>query len=252
MRCGEAAIETSAKGCRCGNKDLSGRTAASPCDLAPCSLKTASSVMSKQPQPSPSPETSDLRNGVLLFSGVLGKRAEPCFLGPPFKEPPRCAQFERFGRRRRRWPQVVNVNNSALDRELRETLDSRSQIEFALYLIKERTSMSIKRFIAQEQEINCGTAATQSVSTSWFGRLSAEIVHRCRLALFAPTVQRSLAVERERRQIEREQMAEEYARGYLEGWHQCYSACLEAVEESVAENRDIWTAGEVLVGSRAN
>jgi len=112
--------------------------------------------------------------------------------------------------------------------------------------------MSTKRFIAQEQEINCGTAATQSVSANWFGRLSAEIVHRCRLALFAPTVQRSLAVERERRQIEREQMAEEYARGYLEGWHQCYSACLEAVEESVAEKRDIWVAGEVLVGSRAN
>jgi len=112
--------------------------------------------------------------------------------------------------------------------------------------------MSAKRFIAQEQEINCGTAGTQSVSANWFGRLSAEIVHRCRLALCAPTVQRSLAVERERRQIEREQMAEEYARGYLEGWHQCYSACLEAVEESVAEKRDIWVAGEVLVGSRAN
>src|SRR6185437_9327359 len=109
---------------------------------------------------------------------------------------------------------------------LRETLDSRSQIEFALYLIKERKSMSTKRFIAQEQEINCGTAATQSVSANWFGRLSAEIVHRCRIALCAPTVQRLLAVERERRQIEREQMAEEYARGYLEGWHQCYSACL--------------------------
>lgn len=112
--------------------------------------------------------------------------------------------------------------------------------------------MSTKRFIAKEQEIERGTAATRSASASWFGRFSAEIVHRCRLALFAPTVERSLVIERERRQTEREQMAEEYARGYLEGWHQCYSSCLEAVEESVAEKRDVWAAGEVLVGSRTN
>lgn len=112
--------------------------------------------------------------------------------------------------------------------------------------------MSIKRFIAREQEIKRGTAATRFANTSWLGRFSAEIVHRCYLTLFAPTVQRSMATERERRQAGREQMAEEYARGYLEGWHQCYSACLEAVEESVAEKGDIWAAGEVLVGSRSN
>lgn len=133
-----------------------------------------------------------------------------------------------------------------------ETVDSRLQIEVALYLTEERKSMSTKCFIAGEEEIGCGTAATRFVSASWFGRFSAEIVHRCHLALCAPTVQRSLSIERERRQAEREQMAEEYARGYMEGWHECYSACLQAVEESVAEKGDIWAAGEVLVGSRAN
>ncbi|MGH9574566.1 MAG: hypothetical protein ACRD40_13685 [Candidatus Acidiferrales bacterium] len=112
--------------------------------------------------------------------------------------------------------------------------------------------MSTKRFIAREEKSRRGTAATRFASASWFGRLSAEIVHRCHLALFAPTIQRSLVIARERRQVEREQMAEEYARGYLEGWHQCYSACLEAVEESVVEKSDIWAAGEVLVGLRAN
>ena len=51
------------------------------CDLAPCSLKAGSSVMSKHPQSSVGAQTSDSRNGVLFFSGVLGKRAEPCLLG---------------------------------------------------------------------------------------------------------------------------------------------------------------------------
>ena len=93
-----------------------------------------------------------------------------------------------------------------------------------------------------------GTIAAQLVGRTCFGRFAAEVAHRCRLALFAPTVQRSRAIERERSQAEREKMAEEYARGYLDGWHECYAACLEAVEESVSEQRDTWEAGELLAG----
>ena len=108
--------------------------------------------------------------------------------------------------------------------------------------------MFSKRTSTSQQDLKYGATATEFVSRSWFERFAAEIAHRCRLALFAPTIQRSLAIERQRAQAEREKMAEEYARGYLDGWHECYSACLEAVEESVAEQRDVWAAGELLAG----
>ena len=105
-----------------------------------------------------------------------------------------------------------------------------------------------KRTTTSQQDLKCGARATECVSRGWFGRFATEIAHRCRLALFAPTVQRSLAIEQQRAQAEREKMAEEYATGYLDGWHECYSACLEAVEESVSEQRDVWAAGELLAG----
>jgi hypothetical protein len=108
--------------------------------------------------------------------------------------------------------------------------------------------MSSKQTIKGRHDPGCCPTATQFVSGTWIGRFAGEIAHRCRLLLFAPTVQRSLATEREREHNEREKMAEEYARGYLEGWHECYAACLEAVEESVSGQRNIWAVGELLAG----
>ncbi len=108
--------------------------------------------------------------------------------------------------------------------------------------------MSPKRIAVSHHDLECSRANAQFAGRSWCGRLALELTHRFRLALFAPTLRRSLSIERERAQAERERMAEEYARGYLDGWHECYAACLEAVEESASERRDIWAAGELLAG----
>lgn len=108
---------------------------------------------------------------------------------------------------------------------------------------------SPKHNITSRQGPRCRTATTGTGRRNWVDRLAAEVVHRCRIALFAPTIQRTLAIERERAHAEREKLAEEYAHGYLDGWHECYATCLEAVEESVAGKRDIWAAGELIAGS---
>jgi len=72
--------------------------------------------MSKHPQPSVGAQTSDLRNGVLFFSGVLGKRAEPCLLEASVQGAAEVrAILNDSGRLRRRRTQVVNVNNGAVE-----------------------------------------------------------------------------------------------------------------------------------------
>lgn len=109
--------------------------------------------------------------------------------------------------------------------------------------------MSPKRPIKSQWDAQSVDRTARFVRRSWLRLFAAEVAHRCRLALFAPTIQRSLVIERERAHAEREKMAEEFARGYLDGWHECYAACLETVEESVSGQRDIWAAGELLAGS---
>ena len=108
--------------------------------------------------------------------------------------------------------------------------------------------MPPKRTLKNHRDAQSVGRAVRLVRGSWLHLFVAEVSHRCRLALFAPTIQRSLVIERQRAHAERERMAEEYARGYLQGWHECYAACLETVEESVSGQQDIWAPGELLAG----
>lgn len=84
------------------------------------------------------------------------------------------------------------------------------------------------------------------VQIHWVLRFAREVAHRLRWALAAPTVEKSESIEMERRQLERERLAEEYLRGFLNGWGECFDACVSAIEDECGRTREIWQVGELL------
>jgi hypothetical protein len=73
-----------------------------------------------------------------------------------------------------------------------------------------------------------------------------EIVHRVRMAVRAPGIERAEVFQMQRTHHERQRLAEEYARGYMAGWGECFQTCLSAVEEEIGRVDDSWDVGSFL------
>jgi hypothetical protein len=80
----------------------------------------------------------------------------------------------------------------------------------------------------------------------WLLRALREIVHRVRMAVRAPGIERAEVFQMQRTHQERQRLAEEYARGYMAGWGECFRACLSAVEEEIGRVDDSWDVGSFL------
>jgi hypothetical protein len=86
----------------------------------------------------------------------------------------------------------------------------------------------------------------------WLLRALREVQYRMRIALRAPLLECAQAFEMQRRQRERERLADEYARGYLIGWRECFQTCLEAVEQEMGVVEEAWDIGSLLTKSPPN
>jgi hypothetical protein len=80
----------------------------------------------------------------------------------------------------------------------------------------------------------------------WLLRAIREMVHRVRIAIQAPGIERAEVFQMQSTHRERERLAEEYARGYMAGWRECFQTCLTAVEEEIARVDDAWEVGSFL------
>ncbi len=80
----------------------------------------------------------------------------------------------------------------------------------------------------------------------WLLRAMREIVHRVRMAVRAPGIERAEVFQMQRTHQERQRLAEEYARGYMAGWGECFQTCLSAVEEEIGRVDDGWDVGSFL------
>ena len=80
----------------------------------------------------------------------------------------------------------------------------------------------------------------------WLLRAIREIVHRVRMAVRAPEIERAEVFQMQRTHQERQRLAEEYARGYMAGWGECFQTCLSAVEEEISRADDTWDIGSFL------
>ena len=80
----------------------------------------------------------------------------------------------------------------------------------------------------------------------WLLRAIREIVHRVRMAVRAPEIERAEVFQMQRTHQERQRLAEEYARGYMAGWGECFQTCLSAVEEEIGRVDDGWDVGSFL------
>jgi hypothetical protein len=80
----------------------------------------------------------------------------------------------------------------------------------------------------------------------WLLRAIREIVHRVRMAVRAPEIERAEVFQMQRTHQERQRLAEEYARGYMAGWGECFQTCLSAVEEEIGRVDDSWDVGSFL------
>jgi hypothetical protein len=80
----------------------------------------------------------------------------------------------------------------------------------------------------------------------WLLRATREIVHRVRMAVRAPGIERAEVFQMQRTHQERQRLAEEYARGYMAGWGECFQTCLSAVEEEIGRVDDSWDVGSFL------
>lgn len=83
----------------------------------------------------------------------------------------------------------------------------------------------------------------------WVLRFAREFKYRLRWALAAPAIEETESLEMERRQQERERLADEYSRGYLNGWGECFDACVSAIEEECDRTKEVWRFGEFLQAS---
>lgn len=83
----------------------------------------------------------------------------------------------------------------------------------------------------------------------WVLRFGREFARRLVWAFTAPTIDEAESLEMERRQQERELLAEEYSRGYLSGWGECFDACVTAIEDECDRTKEIWRVGELLRGT---
>lgn len=77
----------------------------------------------------------------------------------------------------------------------------------------------------------------------WLARAWREAVHRARLAIGAPSLERAEFFEMQLAHRQRELLAEEYARGYLVGWRECFEVCLESVEQEFSHDDALWRVG---------
>jgi hypothetical protein len=82
----------------------------------------------------------------------------------------------------------------------------------------------------------------------WMLRILRELVYRVRIAVRAPSIERSELVAIQRGDCERQRFADEYASGYLAGWRECFQTCLEAVQEEVGRADEVWSLGDLLTG----
>lgn len=80
----------------------------------------------------------------------------------------------------------------------------------------------------------------------WLLRVLREIVHRVRMAVRAPGIERAEVFQMQRTHQERQRLAEEYSRGYMAGWGECFQTCLLAVEEEIGRVDDSWDVGSFL------
>lgn len=83
----------------------------------------------------------------------------------------------------------------------------------------------------------------------WVLRFAREFADRLRWVFAAPSIEKRELLEMERRQQERERLADEYSRGYLAGWRESFDSCLSAIEDECGRAKEIWQVGELLRGA---
>ena len=91
------------------------------------------------------------------------------------------------------------------------------------------------------------TAVYGPVPLHWMLRWGREFGHRVRAFVSGPAIEQMEALEVQRRDGERQRLADEYSRGYLEGWRACFEACLRTVEDEFEDGSELWEVGELLV-----
>jgi hypothetical protein len=73
-----------------------------------------------------------------------------------------------------------------------------------------------------------------------------EVMHRVKLAIDAPEIERAEIFQMQRSYRERQRIAEEYSKGYLAGWRECFHSCLQAVEEEMTRGDREWDVRGLL------
>jgi hypothetical protein len=80
----------------------------------------------------------------------------------------------------------------------------------------------------------------------WVARAARELIHRVRLAIDAPEIERAEIFQMQRSYREHQRIAEEYSKGYLAGWRECFHSCLQAVEEEMSRDEHEWDVRGLL------